>query len=151
LEGIIVAESIFYECNANCCFDTAFHQTIPVLAHKYAIPNKLLVENKIRVYGFHGTSHKYVSERAIDYLENSSKIISIHLGNGCSITAIKDGKSIDHSLGFAPSNGLIMGTRSGDIDHAIVFYMVNTLGYTLEAVNNLLIKERCLDLLGLVI
>jgi acetate kinase len=79
-------------------------------------------------------------------LENSSKIISIHLGNGCSITAIKDGKSIDHSLGFAPSNGLIMGTKR-DIDHAIVFYMVNTLGYTLEAVNNLLIKES--GMLGL--
>ncbi|MFT5824507.1 MAG: acetate kinase [Crocinitomix sp.] len=120
---------------------------MPVVAHKYAIPNKLLVENKIRVYGFHGTSHKYVSEKAMDCLENSSKIISVHLGNGCSMTAIKDGKSIDHSLGFAPSNGLIMGTRSGDIDHSLVFYMVNTLGYNLDAVNNLLLKES--GMLGL--
>jgi acetate kinase len=147
LEGIIVAEDIFTNATQIAVFDTAFHQTIPVVAHKYAIPNKLLVENNIRVYGFHGTSHKYVSERAIDYLENSSKIITIHLGNGCSMTAIKDGKSIDHSLGFAPSNGLIMGTRSGDIDQSIVFYMVNTLGYTLEAVNNLLLKES--GMLGL--
>jgi acetate kinase len=147
LEGIIVAEAIFKNATQIAVFDTAFHQTIPVVAHKYAIPNKLLVENNIRVYGFHGTSHKYVSERARDYLENSSKIITIHLGNGCSMTAIKDGESIDHSLGFAPSNGLIMGTRSGDIDHSIVFNMVNTLGYTLDAVNSLLLKES--GMLGL--
>jgi acetate kinase len=147
LEGIIVAEAIFKNATQIAVFDTAFHQTIPVVAHKYAIPNKLFVENNIRVYGFHGTSHKYVSERAISYLENSSKIITIHLGNGCSMTAIKDGESIDHSLGFAPSNGLIMGTRSGDIDHSIVFNMVNTLGYTLDAVNSLLLKES--GMLGL--
>ncbi|NGY37158.1 acetate kinase [Flavobacterium sp. XN-5] len=147
LEGIIVAEEIFKEATQVAVFDTAFHQTIPVIAHKYAIPNKLLTENKIRVYGFHGTSHKYVSERAAEYLEKSGKIITIHLGNGCSMTAIKDGVSIDHSLGFAPSNGLIMGTRSGDIDQSVVFYMVNTLGYTLDAVNNLLLKES--GMLGL--
>lgn len=147
LAGIIVAEAIFTNATQIAVFDTAFHQTIPVVAHKYAIPNKLFIENKVRVYGFHGTSHKYVSERAMDYLENGSRLISIHLGNGCSITAIKDGKSIDHSLGFAPSNGLIMGTRSGDIDHSIVFYMVNTLGYTLDAVNNLLLKQS--GMLGL--
>jgi acetate kinase len=147
LEGIIVAEEIFKEAKQVAVFDTAFHQTIPVIAHKYAIPNKLLSENKIRVYGFHGTSHKYVSERAAEYLEKSDKIITIHLGNGCSMTAIKDGLSIDHSLGFAPSNGLIMGTRSGDIDQSVVFYMVNTLGYSLEAVNNILLKES--GMLGL--
>jgi acetate kinase len=147
LEGIHVASAIFTSAKQMAVFDTAFHQTIPVIAHKYAIPNKFLIENKIRVYGFHGTSHKYVSERAIEYLDKSDKIITIHLGNGCSMTAIKDGISIDHSLGFAPSNGLIMGTRSGDIDHSIVFYMVNTLGYSLEAVNNLLLKES--GMLGL--
>lgn len=147
LEGIIVAEEIFKEAKQVAVFDTAFHQTIPVIAHKYAIPNKLLSENKIRVYGFHGTSHKYVSERAAKYLEKSDKIITIHLGNGCSMTAVKDGVSIDHSLGFAPSNGLIMGTRSGDIDQSVVFYMVNTLGYSLEAVNNILLKES--GMLGL--
>ena len=77
----------------------------------------------------------------------NAKIISIHLGNGCSITAISNGKSVDHSLGFAPSNGLIMGSRSGDIDHSIIFYLVNTLGYSLDQVNNLLIKES--GMLGL--
>lgn len=147
LEGIIVAEEIFKEAKQVAVFDTAFHQTIPVIAHKYAIPNKLLTENKIRVYGFHGISHKYVSERAAEYLEKSDKIITIHLGNGCSMTAIKEGISVDHTLGFAPSNGLIMGTRSGDIDQSVVFYMVNTLGYTLDAVNNLLLKES--GMLGL--
>jgi acetate kinase len=141
LEGINVASVIFKNAEQVAVFDTAFHQTIPIIAHKYAIPNSLLTENNIRMYGFHGTSHKYVSERAAEYLDKSDKIITIHLGNGCSMTAIKDGISIDHSLGFAPSNGLIMGTRSGDIDHSIVFYMVNTLGYTLETVNSLLLKE----------
>jgi acetate kinase len=141
LEGINVASVIFKNAEQIAVFDTAFHQTIPIIAHKYAIPNSLLTENNIRMYGFHGTSHKYVSERAAEYLDKSDKIITIHLGNGCSMTAIKDGISIDHSLGFAPSNGLIMGTRSGDIDHSIVFYMVNTLGYTIETVNSLLLKE----------
>ncbi|OOG78192.1 acetate/propionate family kinase [Flavobacterium sp. A45] len=152
LEGINVAEEIFSDAKQVAVFDTAFHQTIPVVAHKYALPNYLLTENKIRVYGFHGTSHKYVSEKAIRYLnENnsgkSSKIITIHLGNGCSMTAIKDGKSIDHTLGFAPMNGLIMGTRSGDVDQSIIFHMVNSLGYSLDAVNNLLQKQS--GMLGL--
>lgn len=147
LEGINVAGEIFDTAKQVAVFDTAFHQTIPVVAHKYALPNYLLTENKIRVYGFHGTSHKYVSEKAIDYLENSSKIITIHLGNGCSMTAIKDGKSIDHTLGFGPMNGLIMGTRSGDIDQSVIFYMVNSLGYSLEEVNTMLQKQS--GMLGL--
>ncbi len=145
LEGIMVAETIFAQAKQVAVFDTAFHQTIPVVAHKYAIPNSFLTDNKIRVYGFHGTSHKYVSEKAIDYLQqhnsNASKIITIHLGNGCSMTAIKEGKSIDHTLGFGPMNGLIMGTRSGDIDQSVIFYLVNTLGFTLDKVNTLLQKE----------
>jgi acetate kinase len=145
LEGITVAETIFAEAQQVAVFDTAFHQTIPVVAHKYAIPNELLTENKIRVYGFHGTSHKYVSEKAIAYLEqhncSASKIITIHLGNGCSMTAIQDGKSIDHTLGFGPMNGLIMGTRSGDVDQSVIFYLVNTLGFSLDKVNTLLQKE----------
>ena len=145
LEGITVAETIFSSAKQVAVFDTAFHQTIPVVAHKYAIPNSFLTDNKIRVYGFHGTSHKYVSEKAIDYLQQhncaASKIITIHLGNGCSMTAIQDGKSIDHTLGFGPMNGLIMGTRSGDIDQSVIFYLVNTLGLTLDKVNTLLQKE----------
>jgi acetate kinase len=147
LEGIIVAEEIFADAKQVAVFDTAFHQTMPVVAYKYAIPNFLLTENKIRAYGFHGTSHKYVSEKAINYLENSSKIISIHLGNGCSMTAIKDGKSIDHSMGFSPGNGLIMGTRSGDVDQAVIFYMINSLGYSPNEVNTMLNKQS--GMLGL--
>ena len=147
LEGISVAEEIFQSAKQVAVFDTAFHQTIPVLAHKYALPNYLLTENKIRVYGFHGTSHKYVSEKAIEYLENSSKIITIHLGNGCSMTAIEDGKSIDHTLGFGPMNGLIMGTRSGDVDQSVIFYLVNSLGYSLDSVNTMLQKQS--GMLGL--
>jgi acetate kinase len=151
-EGIIVAEEIFKKAKQVAVFDTAFHQTIPEVAHKYAIPTSFLTEQKIRVYGFHGTSHKYVSEQAIAYLKSNSinsgsKIITIHLGNGCSISAIKDGKSVDHSLGFAPMNGLIMGTRSGDIDQSVIFHMINALGYSLEEVNTLLQKQS--GMLGL--
>jgi acetate kinase len=146
-EGVIVASAIFDTAKQVAVFDTAFHQTIPVVAHKYAIPNYLLTENKIRVYGFHGTSHKYVSEKAIGYLEKSSKIITIHLRNGCSMTAIKDGKSIDHTLGFGPMNGLIMGTRSGDIDQSVIFFMVNSLGYSLADVTTMLNKQS--GMLGL--
>ena len=152
LEGIIVAEHIFNSSKQVAVFDTAFHQTIPVVAYKYAVPNYLLTENKVRVYGFHGTSHKYVSENAIHYLtqnskHKSSKIITIHLGNGCSMTAIKDGKSIDHTLGFGPMNGLIMGTRSGDVDQSVIFYLVSSLGYSLDAVNTMLQKQS--GMLGL--
>ncbi|MEN9907818.1 MAG: hypothetical protein RLZZ540_959 [Bacteroidota bacterium] len=147
LEGIIVAEEVFPSAKQVAVFDTAFHQTMPEVAYRYAIPNYLLTENKIRAYGFHGTSHKYVSEKAIGFLEKNSKIITIHLGNGCSITAVKDGKSIDHSMGFGPMNGLVMGTRSGDIDQSVIFYMVNTLGYQLSEVNTVLQKQS--GMLGL--
>jgi len=148
LEGIEIAEEYFPHAKQIAVFDTAFHQTIPTKARKYAIPNVLYEDKDIQVYGFHGTSHKYVSEKAIEYLKlETSKIISIHLGNGCSMTAIQDGKSIDHSMGFAPTNGLIMGSRSGDIDHSVLFYLVNSLGYSLEKVNNLLTKKS--GMLGL--
>jgi acetate kinase len=146
-EGIVVAEEIFSSAKQVAVFDTAFHQTIPVVAHKYAVPNYLLTENKIRVYGFHGTSHKYVSEKAINYLETSSRIITIHLGNGCSMAAVKDGKCIDTSLGFAPMNGLIMGTRSGDIDQSVIIYLVKSLGYSIDDVNTMLQKQS--GMLGL--
>lgn len=142
-EGIIVAESMFPDAAQIAVFDTAFHQTMPVKAYKYAIPNKLLNVNKIRRYGFHGTSHKFVTERAIEYLgvANSSKIITVHLGNGCSITAVKDGKSVDTSLGFGPNEGLIMGSRSGDVDQAIIFHLVNNLDYSIDEVNNMLLRD----------
>ncbi|MDR7370542.1 acetate kinase [Flavobacterium aquidurense] len=147
LEGINVAEEIFSSAEQIAVFDTAFHQTMPEVAYKYAIPNYLLTENKVRVYGFHGTSHKYVSEKAINFLEHNSKIITIHLGNGCSMAAIKDGKCIDTTMGFSPSNGLIMGTRSGDIDQSVVFYMIKNLGYSPDEVNSVLLKQS--GMLGL--
>jgi len=140
--GIEVAEKIFPKAKQIAVFDTAFHQSIPEEAYRYAIPNKYLEEDQIRVYGFHGTSHKFVSEKAIEYLnKKKSKIITIHLGNGCSITAIENGKSIDHSLGFGPMNGLIMGTRSGDVDQSVIFYLVKSLGYSIDDVNRILQKE----------
>lgn len=146
--GIKVALDIFKNASQVAVFDTAYHQTLPEKAYRYAIPKTLADDHHIRVYGFHGTSHKYVSERAIAYLKKpASKIISIHLGNGCSITAVKDGKSMDHSLGFGPSNGLIMGTRSGDIDQSVVFYLMDSLGMSSTVVNQLLQKQS--GLLGL--
>lgn len=148
LEGIIVAETTFPNAKQVAVFDTAFHQSIPEYAYKYAIPKKYSEEDNIRLYGFHGTSHKYVSQQAISYLgKTHSKIITIHLGNGCSMTAIKDGKSIDHSLGFSPVNGLIMGTRSGDIDQSIIFHLAKKHGYELEDINTMLQKKS--GMLGL--
>ncbi len=148
LEGILITEQLFPKAKQVAVFDTAFHQTIPLKARRYAIPNEFYDEHGIRAYGFHGTSHKYVSEKAIAYLKKEkSKIITIHLGNGCSMTAVVNGKSVDHSLGFAPSNGLIMGSRSGDIDHSIIFHLVDNLGYTLEEINALLTKKS--GMLGL--
>lgn len=148
LEGILVAEELFPQAKQVAVFDTAFHQTIPVKAKKYAIPNEFYEKHRIQVYGFHGISHQYVTERALDYLQlETSKIITIHLGNGCSMTAVQDGKSIDHSLGFTPSNGLIMGSRSGDIDHGLVFYLVSNMGYTLDEVKTLVTNKS--GMLGL--
>ncbi len=148
LEGILIAEELFPSAKQVAVFDTAFHQTIPLKARKYAIPDEFYTDHGIQLYGFHGTSHKYVTEKAINFLDKKvAKIISIHLGNGCSITAVHKGKSIDHSLGFAPSNGLIMGSRSGDIDHSMIFYLVESLGYSLQEVNDLLNKKS--GMLGL--
>jgi len=147
LEGILLAETLFPGAIQVAVFDTAFHQTIPLKARKYAIPNALFRDHGVQVYGFHGTSHKYVYEQVAPRMGKEARIVSLHLGNGCSATAIRDGKSIDHSLGFTPSNGLIMGSRSGDIDHGIIFFLVETLGYSLGEVNELLTKES--GLLGL--
>ncbi|HIP47833.1 MAG TPA: acetate kinase [Lutibacter sp.] len=148
LMGIEVAEKVFPKAKQVAVFDTAFHQSIPEVAHRYAIPNELYEKENIRVYGFHGTSHQYVSKKAISFLgKEKSKIISIHLGNGCSITAIKDGKSIDTSLGFGTMNGLIMGTRSGDLDPSVVLFLEQHLGYSSIDITNLLQKES--GMLGL--
>ena len=148
LNGIEVAEELFPNAKQIAVFDTAFHSSIPEHANQFAIPTKFREEHKIQVYGFHGTSHKYVSQKATEVLgKGCNKLISIHLGNGCSITAVKDGKSFDHSLGFGPVNGLIMGTRSGDIDQSVIFYMVEHLGYSTQEVSDILHHES--GMLGL--
>lgn len=140
--GIEVAEQIFTTAKQVAVFDTAFHHTIPEYAFRYAIPGHFYYTNAIRAYGFHGTSHKYVSEKAIAYLnKNQTKVITIHLGNGCSMCAILNGKSVETSMGMGPMNGLIMGTRSGDIDQSVIFHLVNQLGYDIEQVNSILNKK----------
>ena len=146
--GIEVAERIFTRAKQVAVFDTAFHQTLPPKAFTYAIPKSFYTKHHVRVYGFHGTSHKYVSGRAIEYLNRpDAKLITIHLGNGCSMAAVKNGKSADTSMGFSPLSGLVMGTRSGDIDPAVIFHLVNQLGYELEQVNTMLNKQS--GMLGL--
>jgi acetate kinase len=148
LTGIEIAETIFTSAKQIAVFDTAFHQTMPKEAYQYAIANSYLEENHVRAYGFHGTSHKYVSEKAIEKLNKpSSKIITIHLGNGCSMAAVKNGKSIETSMGFGPMNGLIMGTRSGDIDQSVIFFLMKKLNKTAEKVNTILQKQS--GMLGL--
>ncbi len=146
--GIQVAEKIFTSAKQVAVFDTAFHQQMPPVAYRYAIPKKFYTEEKIRAYGFHGTSHKYVSELAAQYLENpNAKIITIHLGNGCSMAAVEGGRSVDTTMGFGPVSGLVMGTRSGDIDASVIFHLVEQLGYTPAQVSNLLNKQS--GMLGL--
>lgn len=138
---IEIAENTFPEARQIAVFDTAFHQTMPDYAFRYAIPESLYTEDSIRVYGFHGTSHKYVSERATAWLgKPDARLISIHLGNGCSMTAVRAGESIDTSMGFSPLAGLVMGTRSGDIDPAVIFHLLSR-GYNSDEVNSLLNKQ----------
>jgi len=139
---IKVAQQTFPNAIQIAVFDTAFHQSIPQVAYRYAIPKVYYKEHGIRVYGFHGTSHKYVSEQAIAWLGRPDvRLISIHLGNGCSMAAIKSGKSIDTTMGFGPLSGLMMGTRSGDIDPSVIFHLMEHSGYTLEQLSNLLNKQ----------
>jgi acetate kinase len=139
--GIQVAEKIFTAAKQIAVFDTAFHQQMPEQAYRYAIPQPFYTEEKIRVYGFHGTSHKYVSEQAAAYLQKgAAKIITIHLGNGSSMAAVDSGRSVDTTMGFGPLSGLVMGTRSGDIDASVIFHLVEQKGYTPAQVSNLLNK-----------
>jgi acetate kinase len=124
-------------------FDTAFHQSIPVHAYRYALPKELYERHHVRRYGFHGTSHYYVAKQAAKYLKHpldSLNLITLHLGNGASITAIENGSSVDTSMGLTPLEGLIMGTRSGDIDPAIVFYLGRETDKSRDEVESLLNK-----------
>ena len=125
-------------------FDTAFHQTIPAENYIYAIPYEFYEKYKIRRYGFHGTSHKYVSQRAAEFLGKDIKdlnIVTCHLGNGSSVTAVQGGVSIDTSMGFTPLEGLAMGTRSGDIDPAIIPFIMDKEKMSFDDVNNMLNKK----------
>lgn len=144
ITGIEVAQQIFPHANQVAIFDTAFHQTMPPKAYRYAIPEKLYRDSNIRRYGFHGTSHLYVSREASSYLNipiEKFNCITIHIGNGCSMAAIAEGKSVDTSMGMTPLEGLIMGTRCGDIDPAIPYYLATNNSMTIEDINTTLNKE----------
>lgn len=144
LEGILVAKEKFPHAKQVAVFDTAFHSDMPIEAFLYALPYELYEDNKIRRYGFHGTSHSYVSNEAAKILKKDIKdlnLITLHLGNGSSACAIQKGVSIDTSMGFTPLEGLVMGTRCGDIDPEIVVYIQNELCLSLEEVDTLLNKQ----------
>ncbi|GGP68640.1 acetate kinase [Shewanella algicola] len=150
LIGIRAAIASFPALPQVAVFDTAFHQSMPEKAYVYALPYKLYREHGIRRYGMHGTSHLFVSREAAKVLGKEladTNVICAHLGNGASVTAIKGGKSVDTSMGLTPLEGLVMGTRCGDIDPSIIFHLVKQLGYTLDEVNNLLNKQS--GLLGI--
>jgi acetate kinase len=142
--GINACAALMPQTPMVAVFDTAFHQTMPEEAYIYALPYELYSEHGIRRYGFHGTSHKYVSEQAAKVMGKDIKdlkIITCHLGNGASITAIKDGKSVETSMGFTPLEGLVMGTRCGDIDPAIVTFMIDELKMSSKEVNDIMNKK----------
>lgn len=144
LIGINACQQAFATLAQIAIFDTAFHQTMPEKAFLYGIPLALYREHGIRRYGFHGTSHYFVANQAAKMMEKpltQCNLISAHLGNGCSVTVIKNGKSVDTSLGMTPLEGVMMGTRSGDIDAGIIFHLVEQLGYSIEQVDNLLNKQ----------
>ena len=144
LMGIEICEDIMKNIPMVALFDTAFHQSMNKEEYLYAIPYELYKENGIRKYGLHGSSHKYVSEKAAELLKKDIKdlkIISCHLGNGASICAIKDGKSFDTTMGFSPLDGLVMGTRSGSIDPTIPIYLMKNNNLSIEEVDNLLNKK----------
>lgn len=150
LLGIKGSRKVLPDIPQVAVFDTAFHQSMPIKAYLYALPINLYRKYGIRRYGFHGTSHNYVALKAAEVLKRpltKLKLITCHLGNGCSISAIKGGKSIDTSMGFTPLEGLVMGTRSGDIDPAVVFYLMEKEKLNYKQVSVLLNKKS--GLLGI--
>ncbi|MDD6011490.1 MAG: acetate kinase [Oscillospiraceae bacterium] len=157
LIGIEVCEKIMKGVPQVAVFDTAFHQTIPEFAYMYALPYKYYLKHGIRKYGFHGTSHRYVSARTIDFLQKKYpgkydnvedlKIVTCHLGNGSSISAIKGGKCFDTTMGLTPLEGIMMGTRSGSIDPAIIAVLCERENLTVKEVDNILNKQS--GMLGL--
>jgi acetate kinase len=144
LIGIKVCQELMPTTPMVAVFDTAFHQTMPAQAFLYSLPYAMYHEHKIRRYGFHGTSHQYVAEQAAHMLQrplNELKLISCHLGNGASLCAIKNGQSIDTSMGFTPLAGLTMGTRCGDLDPSIIFYLAHELNLSVDEIDIMLNKH----------
>ena len=144
LEGVRAVEALLPKVPQVGVFDTAFHQTMPDYAYLYAIPYELYSKYQIRRYGFHGTSHRYVSQRVCEFLGcdiKDKKIITCHIGNGASVAAVKYGKCVDTSMGLTPLEGLMMGTRSGDIDAGAVVYLQKKLGLDADGISDLLNKK----------
>ncbi len=144
LKGVHAIEAILPNVPQIGVFDTAFHQTMPDYAYMYAVPYELYQKYGVRRYGFHGTSHRYVSQRVCEFLgvkPEGLRIITCHIGNGGSITAIKDGKCVDTSMGLTPLEGLMMGTRSGDIDAGAVSFIMEKEGLDAQGISNLLNKK----------
>ena len=148
LEGIMIARSHAPQVPQVAVFDTAFHQEMPPHAYRYALPEALYSEMGIRRYGFHGTSHHFVAKEAAAILGKrleDTRLITLHLGNGASICAVEGGRSIDTTMGFTPLEGLVMGSRSGDIDPAILFYLAREEGYTIDQLDTLLNRQSGLQ------
>ena len=149
LTGIRAARHNLPHAKQIACFDTAFHTTIPEVAYLYALPYDLYEKYRVRRYGFHGTSHRWVARRAAAMLGKDKydvNVVTCHLGNGCSITAVKNGVSVDTSMGLTPLEGVVMGTRSGDFDPAILFYLTDK-GHTVDQLNAMCNKQS--GLLGI--
>ena len=150
LLGIRIAMASFPDTPQVAVFDTAFHQTMPPRAWRYAVPADLAAQLRIRRYGFHGTSHAYVSRKAAEHLGRPAgelNLVTLHLGNGASVAAVAGGRCIDTSMGLTPLEGLVMGTRSGDLDPAVVFYLHREAGLSVDDIDDLLNKRS--GLLGL--
>ncbi len=144
LSGIEVAEKVFPHAPSVAVFDTEFHQTMPQYAYMYALPYELYEKLRIRRYGFHGTSHRYVARKAAEFLKkplDDFNVITCHLGNGCSMCAVKGGKCIDTSMGMTPLAGLMMGTRCGDIDPAIHAFLAEHKKLSIKEIDDLLNKQ----------
>lgn len=144
IDGIRVAQELFPGVPHIAVFDTAYHQTIPPHAYNYALPYHIYEQYRVRRYGFHGTSHKFVAGECASVMGKPLRelnLISIHLGNGCSMTAIKNGDSVDTTLGLTPLEGLVMGTRSGDVDPALHAYLARNCGMTIDDIDQMLNKE----------
>ena len=147
LMGIEACEKAMPDKPQVAVFDTAFHMTMPPKAYRYAIPTKWYTEEHLRRYGFHGTSHRFVSKRCIELMgaEKASRVIVCHLGNGSSLSAVKDGKCQDTSMGLSPLAGVPMGTRAGDIDAGILEYLMNKYGYSIGEMLNILNKKSGME------